>query len=172
MKKNILTLVILVLTFANLILTAIMMFTVVPSTKKTDKLVTDICSVLDLELASDKKDKVNKVDLKNLDFYNVSDEITVRLKSSGDTDETPHYAVLMIGISMNTKHKDYKKYGADMDTRASLIRNAVQNVVGAYTYEEALGKNEELQEKILEALHEEFDSDFIYQVLFNDIKIQ
>ena len=50
MKKNILTLVLLVVAIANLVLTAVMMFTVVPAMQKMNTLVTDICSVLDLEL--------------------------------------------------------------------------------------------------------------------------
>lgn len=169
MKKNLLTLILLVVAVVNLALTAIMMFAVVPSAKKTDKLVTDICSVMELELDADEKTKTNQVDMKDQDFYDVADDITVLLKDSGD--DTPHYAVLKVSISMNKKNKGYKKYGADIDAKVSLIKNAVMNVVGGYTNESAQGKTEEMEKKILEELHETFNSDFIYKVIISDVKI-
>ena len=169
MKKNILTLVLLVVAVANLVLTAIMMFAVVPSAKKTDKLVTDICGVLDLELAADEKENINKVDLKDLEFYDIDEELTVGLQAGEDGDD--HFAVLKISISMNTKDKDYKTYGSTIDTKSSLIKNAVFDVVGSYTYESAQGKTEEMEKKILEKVQDAFDSEFIYQVIFSDVKI-
>lgn len=170
MKKNILTLIILVLTFANLLLSAIMMFAVVPSAKKTDKMVTDICKVMDLELGAEEKEKKDKVKMDNLEFYDITDDITVRLKDTPG-DDTAHFAVFKVSISMDSKNKDYKKYGAAIDTKSSLIKNAVLNVVSEYTYEAAQGKTQEMEKKILEELRETFDSDFIYQVLFSDVKL-
>lgn len=168
MKKNILTLILLVVTVANLVLTAIMMFAVVPSAKKTDKLVTDICSVMDLELDADEKTKTDTVKMEDLEFYDAG-EITVLLKDSGD--DASHYAVLNVSISMDSKNKGYKKYGADIDAKISLIKNAVMTVVGEYTNETAQGKTEEMEKKILDELHEVFNSDFIYQVIISDVKI-
>ena len=169
MKKNILTLVLLVVVVINLVLTAIMMFAVVPSAKKTDKLVTDICSVLDLELATDEKEKIDKVDLKDLEFYDINEEMTVGLKAGADGED--HFAVLKISISMNTKDKDYKTYGTTIDTKSSLIKNAVFEVVGTYTYESAQGKTEEMEKEILKKVQDAFDSKFIYQIIFSDVKI-
>ncbi len=170
MKKNILTLVIVVLVFANLVLTAIMMFSVLPSAKKTDKMITDICSVLDLELASEEKEKENKVAMKDLAFFDIEDEMLVGLQTGEDGE--PHYAVIKVSIAMDSKHKDYKTYGETIEERTSLIKNAVFNVVGSYTYETASGKTEEMEKKILEELRDTFDSDFVYQVIFSDIKLQ
>ena len=169
MKKNILTLVLLVVAVANLVLTAIMMFAVVPSAKKTDKLVTDISSVLNLELAADEKEKVNQVPLKNLEFYDIDEELTVGLQSGADGED--HFAVLKVSISMDTKNKDYKTYGSSIDAMSSLIKNAVFEVVGTYTYESAQGKTEEMQKEILKKVQEAFGSDFIYQIIFSDVKI-
>ena len=168
MKKNILTLILLVVAIVNLVLMAIMMFTVVPAMQKVNNLVTDISSVLDLELAADEKE-ISKVDLKDLEFYDIDEEMTVGLKSGADGDD--HFAVLKVSISMNTKNKDYKTYGSTIDTKSSLIKNAVFEVVGTYTYESAQGKTEEMQEKILKKVREAFGSDFIYQIIFSDIKI-
>ncbi len=169
MKKNLLTLVIFVVTIINLILTAIMLFVVVPPMQKTNNLVTDICSVLDLELETEEKAKKDKVDMKNLEFYNITDELTIGLKPGADGES--HFAVMKVSISMDTKNKDYKKYGADMDAKESLLKSAIHNVVENYTYETAWGKKEEMEKKILNELHETFGSDFIYQVIISDLTI-
>ena len=169
MKKNILTLVLLVVVVITLVLQAIMMFTVVPAMQKVNKLVTDISSVLNLELAADEKDKVDKVPLEDLEFYDIDEEMTVGLQAGADGED--HYAVLKISISMNTKDKDYKTYGSNIDTKSSLIKNAVFDVVGKYTYESAQGKTVEMEKEILKKVQEAFDSEFIYQVIFSDVKI-
>jgi flagellar FliL protein len=170
MKKNILTVIIAVLSLVNVLLTTIMMVSVVPWAQKSDKMITDICSVLDLELASEEEDKADKVAVSDLDFFDIEDEMIVTLKAGEDG--VTHYAVLMVSIAMDTTNADYKQYGETISDRASLIKNAVFNVVGEYTYEEAQGKTEEMQKQILEELREMFDSDFIYQVIFSDVKFQ
>lgn len=170
MKKNILTLIILVVCVANLILTAIIMFSIVPSAKKSDKMITDICSVLDLELASEEEEKADKVAVSDLSFFDIEDEMIVSLKAGADGEA--HYAVLKVSVAMDTKNKDYKTYGEKISERSSLIKNAVFDVVGSYTYEEAQGKTEEMEKKILDELRDMFDSDFLYQVIFSDVKLQ
>ena len=165
MKKNILTLLLLVVAIANLVLTAVMMFTVVPAMQKMNTLVTDICSVLDLELTSGENKAT--VDLKDLDFYDIDEDITVKFMPGEDGKD--HYAVLKVSISMDTTNGDYKTYGADIATKSSLIKNAVLDVISTYTYESAQGKTEDMQDKILEKVQEAFGSDFIYQVIFSDV---
>ena len=67
MKKNVVSIIILALSVANLVLSALLVFTFVPQAKKTDKLVTEICSVLKLELdSSGVKDKVEPCDRSTL----------------------------------------------------------------------------------------------------------
>ena len=166
MKKNILTLVLLVVAIVTLVLQAIIMFTVVPAMQKMNNLVTDIASVLDLELVADDKD-VSKVDLKDLEFYDIAEDITVKFLPGEDGKD--HYAVLKVSISMDTTNDDYKTYGADIDTKSSLIKNAVLDVVSTYTYESAQGKTEEMEKAILKKVQEVFGSNFIYQVIFSDV---
>ena len=54
MKKNLMSVLILALVVANLVLTAILMISVVPQTKKANELVTKVCSAIDLELEGGK----------------------------------------------------------------------------------------------------------------------
>ena len=52
MKKNLISIVILALLIVNIVLTAIMMFSVTSASKKTAALVDNISKALDLELAA------------------------------------------------------------------------------------------------------------------------
>lgn len=53
MKKNIFSVIITVLTVVNVVLTAIMFFVMVPTFNKTNNLITQVASVLNLELDGD-----------------------------------------------------------------------------------------------------------------------
>ena len=46
MKKNLMSVIILALVFANFVLTAILMFTVIPQTKKANNLIDQICEAV------------------------------------------------------------------------------------------------------------------------------
>ena len=54
MKRNLLSVLILALLVVNIVLTGIMMFSVVGTSKKTSALVTDIATILQLEIGSAK----------------------------------------------------------------------------------------------------------------------
>ena len=49
MKKKLISVLILALVFANFVLTAILMFTVLPETQKANTLIEKVCSAIDLE---------------------------------------------------------------------------------------------------------------------------
>ena len=48
MKKSLMTVIILALVFANFVMTAIMMFSVLPQTKKANEMITRVCEAIDL----------------------------------------------------------------------------------------------------------------------------
>ena len=52
MKKNILTIIVIALCFVNVALTATVIFTVVPAVSKSNALITQVASIIDLELES------------------------------------------------------------------------------------------------------------------------
>ena len=53
MKKGISNIIVLALVIVNLVLTVILVFTFLPSIKKTNNLVTKICDMVDLEVGAD-----------------------------------------------------------------------------------------------------------------------
>ena len=73
MKKNLISVLILALVLANLILTAILAFTIIPQTKKSNELIDQVCSAIDLELESGSN---ISVPIENIELYNMTCYIT------------------------------------------------------------------------------------------------
>lgn len=173
MKKNLLSILILALLVVNIILTAIMMFSVVGASKKTTELVTDIASVLQLEIGDAEGEEVEMIPLSQTEVYNIS-EMTIAVQA--DENGTPHYCLVSVALSLNTKDKAYKTYGSaeSMASYEPLITGEITNVIGGYTVE-ALREpatQEEVKTKILKSVQKMFDSEFVYNVSFSDIKFQ
>ena len=97
-------------------------------------------------------------------------EYTVTTKGEDGKD---HYLVCTVAILMDTTHEDYETYGADIDSRQSLILNALSETIGQYTYEDvqALGQAG-VQDACLEKLQEVFGTAFIYQVALSGYIVQ
>lgn len=171
MKKSILSIVILALVIVNLVLTAIMMFSVVPASKKTNALVTQISTVLDLELEANLEETDDgSIPIDQIATYDIADKITVNLKK--DVDGEDHFAVFSVTLSMDTKNDGYKTYGEKMSERESLIKSEIIDVISSFTLEEAQSNRDGLQEALTQRLAEMFDSDFIVEVGFRDIVFQ
>ncbi len=171
MKKNIFSVLILALVIVNLVLTAIMMFSVVPMAKKSNTLITQICSVLNLELEANKTaEGDNSISIDQIATYDIADKFTVNLKK--DTDGEEHFAVFSVTLSMDTKNEGYKTYGEKISDKESLIKSEINDVVSGFTLEEAQSNREALQEALRQRMIKMFDSDFIIKVAFRDIVFQ
>ena len=88
MKKNLMSVLILALVLANLILTAILMISVVPQSKKANELITKVCSAIDLELESGKEEGAIDVPMSQIEEVKLSDgeKMTINLKNTDGKD--------------------------------------------------------------------------------------
>ncbi len=171
MKKNIFSIVILALVVVNLVLTAVMMFSVVPASKKTNALVTQISTVLDLELEANLEEEDDgSIPIDQIATYDIADKITVNLKK--DVDGEDHFAVFSVTLSMDKENDGYDSYGETLSEKESLIKSEIIDVVSSFTLEEAQSNRAGLQEALRQRLVEMFDSDFIVEVGFRDIVFQ
>lgn len=163
MKKNLVSIVILALLIVNIVLTAIMLFSVTGTNKKTAALVTDIASAINLELptATAEEEAAPAVPMKNVVAYDIA-EMTIPLQTGEDG--TAHFAVLSFTLSMDSKNKGYKTFGAEIATRESLIKGEIIDVVSTYTIDTARENRHIIEDEILERIQKLFDSDFIFNV--------
>lgn len=163
MKKNLISIIILMLLIVNIALSSVTLFSVFGTNRKTAALVTDIAAAVNLDLgtAEDAKQETVAVSMADVVTHDIA-EMTIPLKKGEDGKE--HYALLSITLSMNSKNEDYELYGANIATRESLIKGEINDVVAQFTVDQARDNSHYIEEQILERIQILFDSKFIYDV--------
>ncbi len=173
MKRNLISILILALLIVNVVLTAIMMFSVTSTSKKTAALVDSISGAIALELTDPNAAAVSSgpaVPMDQIEVYSVPDSMTIPLKIGEDGQQ--HYCVVEVSLSINTNDKDYKTYGSDLTSQVSLIKSEIINVIGSYTLEEAQADQEGMKNEILARIQKLFNSQFVFAVSFSSIMYQ
>lgn len=174
MKKNLMTVVILALVLANLILTAVLAFTIIPQTKKSNALIDQVCAAINLDLEGGQNKDYSAIPIEDIEVYDVEQEFVANLADSGDGKK--HYAVFTISLSMNTKSDGYKTYGGSegLAAKESIILSEINTVVGQFTIDEFNANGfQDVKEAILEEVQSIFSgSDFIVGVNFKSVKTE
>lgn len=178
MKKNLISIVILALLIVNIVLTAVMMFGIMSTNKKTAALVGKIASAISLELGEVPGQEEEKVVVSMEDTvpYTIAD-MTIQLKQNPagegeEPEEKVRYAVLSVTLSMNSRHKDYKTYGEQLNVREDLIRGKINDIVGSHTAEEFNSDPQQIKKELLQGIQELFGSDFIFDVTLSRTTVQ
>lgn len=170
MKKNLLSIIVLALLVVNIALTAVMMFSIMGTNKKTAAIVTDIADILALELDKGGNGASSAPSLADTEVFTTPDQLTITLKpDEGDT--AAHYCMVKVSLSMDTSHEDYETY-SDIASKESLINSTINTVISSYTISEAQLMQDVMCQQILEKLQALYGSDFIYQVSFSSIVFQ
>lgn len=170
MKKNLITVITLALVVMNLVLTVILTITILPETKKANELITKVCSAIDLDLESGSATSNANIPIDQIDVYDIEDQQTINLKSSGDGKD--HFAVITVSISMDKKNKDYKDLQPEVENKVELIKGEINNIVSQYTIDEIKNNQSAVQNEILKDLQKMFGSDFIVAVGFPTAQYQ
>ena len=172
MKKNLISVIILALLVVNLVLTAVMMFSVMSVNQKTSRLVGDIASALALDFSDPAAEQeAVEVPIADIETYRFADQLNITLKDTGDG--ITHYFITGVSFSMNSKDKGYKKYGEKMEEQADLLKSCVYNVISNYALEDLRADNNEAAaQEILKQIQEMYDSEFIFKVNFIDFMYQ
>ena len=168
MKKNLMSILILALLVVNLVLTAIMMFSVTGAMKNTTALVGKIASVLDLELNMGAEAEVSSADLET---FNISEDFKISLSAGADGNS--HVVILSVSIQLNTKADGYKKNFIETLTENERpIRGFISEVVSSYTLEEFNADQAGVRDAVLARLRKEYGTDCFYRVIFSDVMTQ
>ncbi|MCR4806215.1 MAG: flagellar basal body-associated FliL family protein [Lachnospiraceae bacterium] len=171
MKKNLLSVIILALLVVNVALTGVMMFSTITANKKTVALVDQIASILNIEVKQAEAEKdVKEISLLDTETYNIEDEMVITLKH-GD-DGADHYALVSVSLSIDKTDERYAELQPLVSANESKIKSVINNTFGKYTKEEASANTQAISIEILNELQTLFDSKFIYEVYFRDIKFQ
>lgn len=165
MKKNLITVLILALCIINLAFNILLVFTFVPSAKKTNKLVGDIMAVLDLEMSSQSAGN-SGFDVSNLSPFQLEQSNPINLAADGSGQL--HVVQYGLTINLDKTAADYKDVSTNLTNSTSLVYDMTRNIIGKYTYDQVIDVNVQNQIKveILASLKETFNTECIYSVSF------
>ncbi len=163
MKKNILTVIIMAITLINTVLLAMLIFVIVPTSNKTNQLVTKVASIVDLELENPDKNEIGVADIVTQKY---DEKLTIKLLSSS---EEPHYAVLYVSLSMNSKNEDYELLKEKVTENENPVLEIVNEEFAKYTIDNVQEHKEDIRKEVLTRVQELFQSDFIINVSFGNV---
>ena len=164
MKKNMLTILVVILCIVNLTLSAYIVFTVVPNAQRTDKLITRILQIIDLELESPLPQDINNTyDIENIEKYEIEDMTT---NVAAGKDGKSHYAKISASLTINNKDDDYAKLNPKVETMKADIVSIIKENVSKYDNEQlSLPETKKaVKEQILSDVQTLFNSKFIVDV--------
>lgn len=170
MKKGLLNIILLVLALTNIVLSAIIVFAVVPAMNSTADLVTKVASAIDLE--KEGMDQTSDtISIDDIEIYDFSSKITVVLKDSTTT--KTKYAQFGVTLTLDTTDSDYSKYSSGLAEKETLMKSTINSVVSKYTTSELQNNQQAILEEITLALRELYNnSTFIYETSFSEIIFQ
>ena len=169
MKKNLITVIILALCVVNLILNIMLVFVCMPSAKKTNNLITEIASVLNLELESNKGK--NSVELKNIATFDIEKQV-VNLKDDGSGKN--HFVQVGITLELDSSAEDYADLNTVLSSSTGAVFDEARDVIQGYTMAEISDQKtqEKVKKQILEKLQNKYGTRCIYNVSFSSFTTQ
>lgn len=171
MKKNMLAIIIAALAAINVILSAVLIFVVVPTLSKTNQIVTKVADIIDLELESPDEKQATQISVEDIKTYPIEGELTINLKKpEGATKD--NYVMLTVTLSMDTTSPDFKKLEAKVPEQVNTIKEIVTNTFGQFSADEAKSNTEQIKQEILSKIEELFGSSFIINVSFGNPRYQ
>ncbi len=172
MKKSLINIITLSLSIVNLIFMVIIVFAIVPTMNNTNEFIKKISTAVDLELENSyaTKEDISNISVDKLDVYDISKQLVFNLKKGADGRDC--VIVLNVSLLMNKEHKDYATYSATLAEKESLFTSTIIRILSSYTMDEVRANTDLIREEILQAIQDMYQSDFIIDVNFSDIKYQ
>lgn len=176
MKKSTLSVITLALVLINLVLTVLLTFSLVSTNNKTNNLISKVSKIIDLDVGGiniDSSGSVSgQVNINDIEYVDVvsgdSNSITVSYTDNGKT----HYVVLKVTIGLNKKSRDYEKKAESITNGMKLIVSEITNEALKYTYSSVSSNKAVIENNLLTALQNQFETEMIYSVTLSEILVQ
>ncbi len=170
MKKGLVNIIILVLAITNIVLSAIIVFAVVPAMNNTNDLVKKVAEAIDLEKEG-KNQAADGLSIDNIDTFTFTDKLLISLKQGEDGKS--HYATFKLTLTLDKTDESYEAYLEKLKANEALMKSEINKVVSKYTKYEVENNQEAILEEIVKNLRLLFDdTTFIYSAGFSDFVTQ
>ena len=159
---------ILAVSLANLVLSAIVLMVVIPKMDATEAFLTKVASAIELE---EKQEKAVIGDMENYILTKSTESIMINLKNYKSSKDS--YVVIKgVALMLNTKNKYYSQVKKLLDKNNIKIQDIINSTYEKYTKEEAKDKKEQIKNEILEEISEMLDTRTIVDISFGSIMYQ
>lgn len=170
MKKGLINIILVVLALTNIVLSAIIVFAVVPAMNSTTDLVSKVADAIDLEKEGQNQ-LADGLSIDSISTFTFTDNILVSLKAGDDAKS--HYASFKLTLTLNKDDESYSKYISKLKDNEELMKSEVNKIVSKYTKYEVENNQEAILEEIVGSLRKLFnDTTFIYSAGFSDLVTQ
>ena len=172
MKKSIISLLTLVLVLVNVVLTALLTFSILPQTKQANKLIEKVAGAIELDLSAGNATGGSTTSLDKTAVYSPADDMQISLKSD---DSGSGIALIRLSINLNKEAPKFKDgtYAVDkMPGFDSVIQRAANEVISKYTVSEFNAKRDDITEEIRDELAKSFGGDLVTSVGFAKAVVQ
>lgn len=169
MKKGLINIIIVILSVTNIILSAIIVFAVVPAMNSTSELVNKVAEAINLE--KEGNNDVSELTIDDIDTFTFTDSLLVSLKA-GEDGKT-HYASFKLTLTLNKSDEAYKKYAETLKTSEELMKSKINTVVSKYTKYEVENNQQAILDEIVGELRALFNNTtFIYSAGWSEFVTQ
>lgn len=148
MKKNILAIAILAAVIANIILSTIILFSIVPAANSASRLIEKVVKVINLELENPDASSYAKVPLASRKPFGPDKELTVSLKK-GEGEAKSTYALIDYKIILNADASNYKEVTAIIADQYPVLNDYIMALVKAYTKSEVNLHEDQIRAQML-----------------------
>lgn len=162
MKKNILTIVIMAASLINLVLSAVLIFSVMPAMNKTSNLIDKVASVIDLEI-EDADANAEDYTIGDLLTYPIDYDTSLKINLQKEADGAAHYAILDgIVVSYNSKADDYSKINEMITTTDVYVQDIVKETIAEYGFSNI--DETRVRQESVKKLQEKYDTKCIVDI--------
>lgn len=170
MKKGLINIILVVLALTNIVLSAIIVFAVVPAMNSTTDLVSKVANAIDLEKEGQNQ-LADGLSIDSISTFTFTDNLLVSLKAGDDAKS--HYASFKLTLTLNKDDESYSKYISKLKDNEELMKSEVNKIVSKYTKYEVENNQEAILEEIVGSLRKLFnDTTFIYSAGFSNLVTQ
>lgn len=170
MKKGLINIILVVLALTNIVLSAIIVFAVVPAMNSTTDLVSKVADAIDLEKEGQNQ-LADGLSIDSISTFTFTDNLLVSLKAGDDAKS--HYASFKLTLTLNKDDESYSKYISKLKDNEELMKSEVNKIVSKYTKYEVENNQEAILEEIVGSLRKLFnDTTFIYSAGFSNLVTQ
>ena len=168
MKKNIFSVIITALTVINVVLTAILFFVMVPTFTKTNNLLTQIASAVNVD--GDSKGDEN-YSLKDLETVTVAFDSQQTLNLKIGSDGKTHYALLDgYSLSVYKDADDYKDVSDILTNNQAEITDIIRAVIQSHSSDDI--SEDVIKKEALEQIQQHLDSKAVKKVMLTNFMYQ